>query len=154
MERRSEDRGACDAGGAEPVADMYKLRDLAHYVIWRAGEDDGCAAIRLYQVLWCAEINNYVRSGQLLSGVKYVRSRHGLRPICWDEIRERLEADSAIRAMPDGEPSADASKFIAIRAPGEMSLSESEIGLVDFWIDNAGGFLGGRRSAVFSGGGP
>ena len=135
----------------DSAADVPKLKDLAHYVIWRAADDDGCAAIKLFQVLWCAEINNYVRSGQLISGVRYVRTRHGLRPICWDEIRSKLVEEGAIRRPPEAAPDQWTETYSAIRPPRGLPLSRAEIALLDFWIDKSGEFLGGRPSAVFGG---
>ncbi len=56
--------------GPEPMhaPDLDKLADLAHYVIWRAGGPGGFDAPGLFQVLWCAEIHNYVHHGRLISG--------------------------------------------------------------------------------------
>ena len=135
---------ACDE-----TADPRKLRALARYVIWRAGDEGGCTAIRLFKILWCSEVNHYVRSGRLITGVKYVRSRHGLRPICWDDICRHLESSKGIHRWTEKRVNGEVTMFAAVQEPRTELLSESELESVEYWIDKVDDFLGGQKSMIF-----
>lgn len=133
----------------DDVADPRKLRALARYVIWRAADKGGCTAIRLFKILWCSEVNHYVRSGRLITGVKYVRSRHGLRPICWDDICRHLESSKGIHRWTEKHLDAEVTKFAAIQEPHTELLSQSELECVEYWVDKVDDFLGGQKSMIF-----
>ena len=129
--------------------DLLKLQELCHYVIWRLDDENGCHAAKLFQILWCSEIHSFLQSNKFISGVKYVRSRHGLRPKSWDLVCDALVSNGSIRHWVEQHGLERSVKYSALQPPFPICLEKDELASVNYWIDNFEKYLGSRNSVIF-----
>ncbi len=113
--------------------DRDKFKNLVHYVIWKAGGNDGFGATKLYKVLWFAEARAYVLRRQPITGATYIREEHGPVPKLGRQIRAELESEGRISEIKSNRGGYDQWTFKSLVAPPKF-LSEPDRTDVDYWI--------------------
>jgi len=111
--------------------DREKFKALVHYVCWSCKDDTSkLGGTKLNKILWLADFVRYYRTGDPLTGARYVKRQFGPVPRAINPVLAELERDGAVFArqvMFHGKPKTD---FIVVTEP-DINLTEDERTLVD-----------------------
>lgn len=113
--------------------DSTRLKDLIHYVIWKAGVRPNFGATKLYKVAWFADARRYVLSGKSITGARYVRQNHGPIPQEAWRIRDEMVKAGIITQQKD-QGDYGGWRFKALVPPSSNVFSPEEKQEIDYWI--------------------
>ena len=113
--------------------DKDKFKNLIHYVIWKAGGNDGFGATKLNKVLWFAEARAYVLRRQPIAGATYIRDIHGPVPRLGRQVRAELVAEGLISERKVNRGRYEEWIFQSL-SPPQKFLSDEDKQDVDYWI--------------------
>jgi hypothetical protein len=116
--------------------DHDKLKRLIHYIIWRAGDQPGFGATKLYKVLWFAEARAYVLRGKPITGAIYVRDKYGPVPRLGKQVREQLRAEGKTKETQEPTKRGSRTRFKAVTRPEVSDISADDIKEINWWIDH------------------
>jgi hypothetical protein len=118
--------------------DREKFKALVHYVIWKAGAEDGFGATKLNKVLWFADARAFSLFGKSITGAKYVRLQFGPVPHQIMPVRQELQNLGIIQQWKDktyGNAGPNVWKFKATVKPDVRPFNNEELKIVDWWVD-------------------
>ena len=112
-----------------------KFKWLVHYIVWRAGDDDGFGATKLNKVLWFSDARTHTLTGEPITGATYIREKYGPVPRQMMPVQKELEREGTIKIT---RPSRDYehTRFKALIPPIAGQLTSSEFQTVNYWIDH------------------
>jgi len=115
--------------------DIDRLASAAHYVIYRT-EPAKLGATKLNKILWYADLENYRRTGQSITGERtYVRLPRGPVPHRIDEALDLLKREGKIVERRTRVHDYDRREFVWIESPNIEVFSAQEIDTVNVFID-------------------
>jgi hypothetical protein len=113
-----------------------RLQELMLYIVEKCGSDQRFGATKLNKILFWSDFYAYAQNGRPLTGVEYMREKHGpvpkrLVPIR-DELVNRGDLDVTERQLFNGQTQ---TRFFARRAADMSLFSSGELELVNQVID-------------------
>ena len=113
-----------------------KFLAAVHHIIWRCSANpDVLGKTKLHKTLYYADMVRFFSKGEALTGVEYLKSRHGptARYLEWG-LRE-LGANGAITSSKDDYFGLVKYTYKSLREPKTNVLSSDETGLIDTIIE-------------------
>ena len=108
-----------------------KLKALIHYIAWRSSDPQKLGATKLNKILWFADMEHFVQTGQPLTGETYVKRQFGPAPQHVVELIEELEREGKL-VVREPEVTYEPRGFIALVAPKlHPEFTADQISLVD-----------------------
>jgi hypothetical protein len=116
---------------ADRPYDKERLKQLIHYVIWKAGARPGFGATKLYKSAWFSDAKRFLLTGRSITGAPYIREKHGPIPKDGIVVRNELASSGLIeqRKGTGGEWA-----FKALVKPLSTVFSPEELQTIDYWI--------------------
>lgn len=114
-----------------------KFKALVHYICWKTQDDPSrLGATKLNKVLWYAETQHFLRTGQPLTGDRYIKRQYGPAPISILPIVRELEEEGQIFVRDVPYFQYGKKEYISLKEPDIDTLfSASDIGNIDRIID-------------------
>lgn len=113
-----------------------KFKALVHYIIWKAGDEDGFGATKLNKVLWFGDARLFATRQKSITGASYIREKYGPVPKAIMPVRQELVNSGAIKQWRDQYHGRQAWRFKALVPPNVSVFSEEELQTVNWWIDH------------------
>ena len=114
--------------------DREKFKSLMHYIIAKAGDEDGFGAVKLYKILWFSDARAYMLSGEPITGETYIREKYGPLPVHAIGVINELVEEGAIRVWNDVYYNRHIRRFRSLRAPDRPRLSDDQRAIVEYWL--------------------
>jgi Protein of unknown function (DUF4065) len=112
-----------------------RLAALAHYVIWRCNPAD-LGAVKLYKILWFADLEQYRRTGRTITGAStYTKRQFGPVPKGIMQALETLEHEEKIAKASHNYYGRPKTMFLALARPSLQPFDADEIAIVDMMAD-------------------
>jgi hypothetical protein len=112
-----------------------RLAALAHYVIWRCDPAD-LGAVKLYKILWFADLECYRRTGRSITGATaYTKRQFGPVPKGIMQALESLEHEGKIAVARENYHGYPKTMFLALSRPDLQAFEADEIATVDMITD-------------------
>ena len=112
-----------------------RLAALAHYVIWRCDPAD-LGAVKLYKILWFADLEHYRRTGRTITGsTAYIKRQYGPVPRGVMSALETLEHEGKIATSSENYYGRPKTMFLARSRPDLQAFDADEIAVVDMIAD-------------------
>jgi Protein of unknown function (DUF4065) len=112
-----------------------RLAALAHYVIWRCDPAD-LGDVKLYKILWFADLEHYRRTGRTLTGATaYTKRQYGPVPRGIMEALDTLEHEGKIAIAKENYYGRPKTMFLARSRPDLQEFHGDEIAIVDMMAD-------------------
>ena len=97
---------------------MVKFKLLVHYICSSCQDDlSRLGATKLNKILWYAEIEHFFRTGEPLTGVKYVKLQHGPAPACMPHVIAELERDKVLLVRDVPYYGQEKKEYITLKVP-------------------------------------
>lgn len=110
--------------------DRTKFRALVHYVCWVCEDPRLLGPVKLGRLLWYAERNEYIDSGQQLSGATFVKRSYGPAPRALDAVLRELEKDRVI-ATRSRDRDSEGTQYFAMVKPDVSLLRAEQISSIE-----------------------
>lgn len=109
-----------------------KFKSLVHYVCWRSSDDPSrLGAVKLNKTLWLSDLGAYYRSGQSITGARYIKRKFGPVPAAILPVLTELE-DEGILTIRDAKHFGKRKKeYIVHRDASDNFLSPDEREMVE-----------------------
>jgi hypothetical protein len=113
-----------------PLFDRHRFRTAVHYVCWVCEDPRVLGPVKLSRVLWYADRNTNLASGEPITGATYVKRPYGpvARPLA--PVLRELEQDGAI-AIRMHSHGTDMEQYFAIQAPAIAELRPEHVSTLD-----------------------
>lgn len=113
-----------------------KFKALVHYICSRCQDNPGrLGATKLNKILWYADTGHFLKSGESLTGARYVKRQHGPVPAAITPIVDELVAEGKL-IIRDPVYQYDTRQYITLQEPEIDSVfSASDIRDIDNVID-------------------
>lgn len=120
-----------------PGFDRPKFKSLVHYICSRCQDNPArLGATKLNKILWYAETGHFLKSGEPLTGAKYVKRQHGPVPNCIPAIVEELVSEQKLYVRDVPFYNYEKKEYIPLQEPDiDSFFSASDIGKIDRIID-------------------
>ncbi len=117
---------------------MEKLKHTLHYVIDSVNDSSNLGATKLNKILWFSDLYNYMKSGEPITGVKYVKRQHGPVPefsvLC--KCLEELEYEELIKVSESEFYGRVKRDFVSRKSPEKEKLENINTELLDSVIED------------------
>jgi hypothetical protein len=115
--------------------DRAKFKALVHYVCWSRKDDPAklLGATKLNKILWLSDFLTYYRTGDPITGARYVKREFGPVPRAIVPVLDELEREGAVFARKTtlhGRPKTD---FIVAKEP-TVEFTKEELRTIDGMI--------------------
>jgi hypothetical protein len=112
-----------------------RLAALAHYVIWRC-DPANLGAVKLYKILWFADLEQYRRTGKTITGATaYTKRQFGPVPKGIMQALAGLEHEGKIATAEQNYYGRPKTMFLARERPDLQAFDADEIAVVDMIAD-------------------
>jgi hypothetical protein len=112
-----------------------RLNTLAHYVIWRS-DPAKLGAVKLYKILWFADLEHYRRTGRTITGATaYTKRQFGPVPKGILQALDTLEHEHKIATAKQNYYGRPKTMFLALERPELQAFDGDEIAVVDMIAD-------------------
>jgi hypothetical protein len=119
---------------ADRQYDRERLKNLFHYVIWKAGGQPNFGATKLYKTAWFADARRYRLTGRSITGARYIKQKYGPIPKDAMYVRKLLVEEGLVRETKIPNNKGETWKFTAMAAPLSGQFADDEKQSIDFWI--------------------
>lgn len=80
--------------------DRNRFKALFHYICWQCKSNPSTlGAVKINKALWVADFTSYYRSGEPLTGTRYVKRQYGSVPSAIVPVLQELEAEGKISSQ-------------------------------------------------------
>jgi hypothetical protein len=107
------------------------LKELTHYICWKAEEPSSLGATKLNKALWYSDTLAYRLIGKSITGAAYVKREYGPVPKSILPALRELEADGRLVIRMSPHYNRQKRDFIAITPPNFAIFSEVERSIID-----------------------
>jgi hypothetical protein len=116
--------------GQEPAMST-QLKELTHYICWKAEDTSTLGATKLNKALWFADTLAYRLSGRSITGAVYVKRQFGPVPRQILPVLRELEAEGAVHIRMSQHFNRMKRDFIALKPANPAVFSEQERAVID-----------------------
>lgn len=107
------------------------LKNLVHYVCWKANDPTKLGATKLNKILWFIDSWSYRANGCSISGAKYEKRQYGPVPKCVLDAIEELQEEKKIIVRNTDYYWRVKRDYIALSEPHTAELSENDRSRID-----------------------
>ena len=107
------------------------LKDLAHYICWKAEDASTLGATKLNKALWFSDTFAYRLTGQPITDSVYVKRQYGPVPRQILPALKQLEAEGALLIRTSQHFNRQKRDFIALRPADPALFSDTEREIID-----------------------
>lgn len=115
--------------------DGARLRELILYIANKCEFDSTFSAVKLNKILYFADFRAYLRLGEPITGVAYIKLDHGPVPEHFDTVWKKMEDSSEIVIKPREYHGHVQRRLIALREANLNLFKPQEIALLDQVIE-------------------
>ena len=111
-----------------------KLEQLVHYISYRCEDTSVLGKTKLNKVLFFADFQQYVDTGESITGENYIKYQYGPVSEHLDEIVEGLEEEGMLATRRKHYENYFQDEFISLREPNLEDFTADEIKIVEDMI--------------------
>jgi hypothetical protein len=118
------------------IFDHDKFKSLVHYVCWRCNRDPSkLGAVKLNKALRVADFTSYYKTGEPITGARYVKRQFGPVPSVIVQVLNELESEGAIRTREVPFHGFTKKQYNVLVEPDESAFTLPEIEIVEAAIN-------------------
>jgi hypothetical protein len=113
------------------MMDREKFKTLVHYICWKCDDPSKLGATKLNKIIWFAERSWFLKTGEAISGVKFVKQERGPVPNAILPVLDSLVEEHRLVIREGRSYSYPRREFISLIEPEFEIFSAKQVSLID-----------------------